>query len=178
MLLLIALLVVTAHTQQTSAQVIAGKSDIQYYTLVDRAAVGEVVDADYPELGDPEHSTDIWPDMDCVEVSSCPAAFARRMNGAYSGCTKLPSGCIGSCRWCTGSASPGWFCVEEQDESCTISIVGQDLVPCGTITYWDDCYYSAALPAGEPFATPNKCYCRGAITTSADACSFIQCTDT
>lgn len=117
----------------------------------------------------------------CKWVPNCPGGQLRKASGAYAGCTKVFgfNGCIGECKSCTGSANSVDMCVPASvADSCWFvggGGSGGQNVNCGTITYQDDCQYSATVPTGEPFATPNKCYCGGASRPSTDPCTFAPC---
>lgn len=128
-------------------------------------------------LDEPPFTTGgLWPDMKCKNLPGCPAGFAKNINGNYAGCHKLLwSACIGSCTSCAGSTTPGAFCSPSESVQCVVGIGNP--VPCGAGTTFDDCYYSATAPPGEPFPTPNSCYCRGAAAPGP-ACTAQQCTGT
>jgi hypothetical protein len=117
----------------------------------------------------------------CKNVPNCPGGLKRDPTGKYVGCRKVLglSGCVGECEACTGSTFAVDICVPGQhSNSCSFlgSTIGQ-AVNCGTTTYLDDCRYSATVPKGEPFATPNGCYCAGATRPSTEPCMIAPCTN-
>ncbi|MEX2217719.1 MAG: hypothetical protein WD749_03080 [Phycisphaerales bacterium] len=93
----------------------------------------------------------------------------------YAGCT--PPGkvaCTGVCTICTGTVVPIGACRPAAD-TCTIS-ANLGTVNCGTPTGLG-CVWAATPPAGEPFATPDACYCTGlAGTPTVGSCTAADCT--
>jgi hypothetical protein len=68
----------------------------------------------------------------------------------------------------------GYLCDAHEGSTCTIG--GQlTHINCGTITEWSACYESTTLPPGEPFQTPNHCYCTGTTTVTTNTCNVAQC---
>lgn len=137
-----------------------------------------VIEPSEPSLDDSPYAHN-WK---CKTFANCPAGgVLREPSGKYAGCKKVIgfSGCIGECRMCTGSTSSVDLCVTgEYSDSCSFlgATPGQN-VNCGTTTYMDDCVYAATPPAGEPFATPNSCYCGGTPRASTDPCIITPCTN-
>lgn len=104
----------------------------------------------------------------------CPGTFVRDLDFSYEGCDYVLFSCIGGCTRCNSSLNPGYFCVPSPSDDCQFAAPAQ-YVDCGGITYYDDCVYSAALPPGEPFQTPDNCYCHGATSYPPGVCWVAEC---
>lgn len=118
----------------------------------------------------------VWTDYKCQYLSTCSAGFLRNKDKSYAGCSFVLLGCTGSCKQCTGSTNPGYMCAYDPDEhvQCTWSnLVG--ITPCGTITEFNDCTYFSTPPTGEPYRTPNDCYCAGLAFATARPCMIANC---
>ena len=139
-----------------------------------------MVDPGDPPLPDPL-GTPYAHNWICKSFSTCPGGLKREESGKYVGCSKVLGlqGCLGQCQSCTGSTASVDVCAPgAYSDSCSFlgATPGQN-VNCGTTTYMDDCVYSGTLPKGEPFATPNGCYCAGAARPSTDPCVVTPCTN-
>lgn len=120
----------------------------------------------------------------CKWTANCPAGLVRTPKGNYAGCTSWTDissyfGCTGQCVKCSGSTNPIKLCVPGLPSDSCVFVGGTggagQPVACGTKAYLDDCMYVATPPAGEPYATPNGCYCRGVATPTNEPCTLQPC---
>lgn len=118
----------------------------------------------------------IHSDFKCVTLSLCPAGTRLRDASTlnYLGCTN-PSGtgCRGDCILCSGSTATAMTCRSARGQDCAIS------PSFGTFTCLSKstvgCVYWATPSAGEPYITPNKCYCTGTTGTLTGTCLASNC---
>ncbi|MCE7975278.1 MAG: hypothetical protein DYG92_13290 [Leptolyngbya sp. PLA1] len=132
----------------------------------------------YVQMGDSGLTSHLVPDFECISGAACIAGAVYEPGGGglnVSGCKKSGvATCSGTCKYCSGRGV-GALCRKSPGSNC---IVGGTLVTCGTETEYT-CVWAAsppAVPAGQPIATDNGCYCGttpGTATTRT--CQFAQC---
>jgi len=147
----------------------------------DHRANASVMDPDtyvYVQMGDSGLSSHLVPDFECISGAACVAGSVYEPGGGglnIAGCKKAgTTTCSGTCKYCSGGGT-GALCRKSTNSNC---LVGTTLLTCGTETEYT-CVWAAsppAVPAGQPIATDNGCYCGttpGTATTRA--CQFAQC---
>jgi hypothetical protein len=116
----------------------------------------------------------------CKWVAECPKGLKRTPDGNYAGCEYHWWGCGGGCTQCTGSTNGLEMCVPgTPNQSCYFQNGGggtSQPVDCGTATEFPRCKYFENAPAGEPYATPNGCYCAGSPIVTQNPCFVQPCT--
>jgi hypothetical protein len=134
----------------------------------------------YVEMGESGLSSFIIDGYDCVSGTACAPGAVYTPGGSglnIQGCKKTgTTTCSGTCKYCSGPGT-GALCKKVEHAQCIVGTT--PLMTCGTEVDYT-CIWAAAppaVPAGQPIATDNGCYCGTTPgTPTGRTCEFAQCT--
>lgn len=123
-------------------------------------------------------TTYTWYGYQCATYSTpCKAGGARdpAKPGQYRGCA-APA-CTGSCTWCGGATTgTSSACIPSSaSNNCVLDAVANGSFKCGA-SMATPCFSATTPPAGEPYPTPDGCYCTIPTTTpTGSICLMLNC---